>query len=148
MNYSRRTQLNRFLIILGILLAVLVISIPIAAGVYLSTESHIVLREAKNAKIALEMTAIEYYGRSIYDKSAAGGMAEGVWERIQPHIEENCSVTLDGYDQLHQKVTGMTYIRDRFRVTYIMDDDGNVEWEMDYFLKVQKYTELKNNFSE
>lgn len=143
MNYSRRPHLNSILKILGIVLVLLIIGVPVSAGIYLSTESHIVLREAKNARIALEMTAIEYYGRSIYDRDAVGGMAEGVWERIQPHVEENCSVILEGYDVAHQKITAMTYMRGRFRVSYTLGEDGRVNWETDYFIKVQDYTELK-----
>lgn len=141
MDYTRKAQLKRAATVVGILLAILVIGIPISVGFYLSTESHIVLREAKNAKLALEMTAIERGGKNVYSPESAGGMADGVWERVSTIVEDGSVLVLEGYDVKHQRVTAMTYSRDHFKAVYTVDENGKVKWEIDYLVKIQEYSD-------
>lgn len=141
MNYSRREQFKKALTVVGILAAVLVIGIPISLGFYLSTESHLVLREAKNAKLALEMVALTQTTKNIYDADASGGMAEGVWEGVSPYVEEGCVLSLDGFDTKTRQVTALTYSNKNFRVVYTVNDNGKHKWEIDYLIKIQEYTD-------
>lgn len=141
MNNMQKVQIKRIFTIIGIFVIIILIGIPISIGFYLSTESHIALREAKNARLALEMVAVENYGRTIYDPVSAGGMADGVWQRISNLVEEDAELQLTGYDAQNRRITGMTYTHNHFRVVYKLSESGKNSWEVNYLLKVQNYSE-------
>lgn len=98
-------------------------------------------REAKNVQLAMDMLSIEYYGKemTIFDGNKRNGLADGVLERIESLSGEKGDVFVTSYNAKKREVTGFSYERGMYRVTYRKDKDGIQHWDVDLLINVFKY---------
>lgn len=92
-----------------------------------STQSHLALREAKNAKMAMEMLDKEYYAKDqcIYDKTTIYGLSDESIEKIKELTNKNGTVYLKVFDMESRRVMKFMYRNKRYQVIY--QNDGEEE---------------------
>lgn len=101
----------------------------------------VALREAKNIRLAMVSADIEAYGagRSIYAPERAEGLAPGVREKIEHLADINGELRLISYKKSERLITGFTYKKSRYLVTFSVDDKGAESWKVDYLLPIMDY---------
>lgn len=133
-----RSRMLNIILIASMIFIVLLISFSYFV---LTTNARNRLREGKNVLLALEMLSIESYGRnsSVYDPTKRNGLAEGVKERLEEISGENGETFITSYNSSRREVTGFTYERDSYRITYKKDSTGAIKWTIDYILPIMHY---------
>lgn len=137
----KKKRLRRIKNVILILLLLLLIGIPTFGYFKVASGGHMVLREAKNIKLAYQVLAVEYYGnnKSIYNPAKKNGMTDGVEEKLKEVTENEGNVFLQAYDKKNRTVMAFVYETKSYRVSYERDKDGNEQWKVDYFFTIQQY---------
>lgn len=140
-SYEKKIKIKKIRNVLVFLLLILLLGIPVFGFFHIKTEARLAVREAKNVKIRLAMLDIEAYSKNetIFNPSAANGLAKGLEEQIQEFLELDCDIVLTAYDKKERFVKGFTYKRDNFQVEYTYDDEKGDIWEVKYMVKILTY---------
>lgn len=127
-------------IILIVLAVVLVVATPIFLRVKITTEGRLAMREAKNAKLYIEMLNVEAYAfnSSIFDARQSDGLRQGTLAKIRRFMEKNCNVKVTSYNAKERKFTGMIYEIGNYQVVYTSDESGE-HWRVNYIFKILGY---------
>lgn len=110
----------------------------------IDSQARNMFREAKNVQLAMDMLSIEYYGKemAIFDADKRNGLADGVAERIENLSGEKGEIFVTGYNAKKREVTGFSYERGMYRVTYRKDKEGTQHWDVDLLINVFKYEKM------
>lgn len=94
------------------------------------------LREAKNARLALVATGIEYrgLGKSIYTSNKLSGMSNDVRNKVQELSGADGNLRLVKYDYDSNEVRQLQYRKDRYLVTYEISENGEEIWTVEYIV--------------
>ena len=135
-----RQRLHRILKIVGIILAALIIGAVIFTVFKIKADAKGVLREAKNTRMALRSADIEMYakGKSVFNPASENGIEDGVdtlVERIYTPGGEYC---ITGYDHVKHEITGMTYEKGHYFVTFELKGEA-ICWDVDYRFNVYHF---------
>ena len=97
-------------------------------------------RDANNVYLALSSTEIEYYaqGKTIYDPSMEGNVAEGVRERVKTLADNEGTYRIVSYDVKKHQLTGMQYNNGNYYVDYTYKN-GKAKWEVKYMMTISRY---------
>ena len=141
---TKRTLVKGLKICL-VIIVVAVLATVIFVLARLDIKGREVLREAKNAKLALRTTDIEYYGegKSIYSPESMNGLSEGVRESVKdlmPGVDGD--ISLLSYDKKKKEITGLLYSKGRYRV-YYYDTGKETEWMVYYMWRLMDFKEEK-----
>ena len=119
-----------FAVIVFVLAAVLA---PTARYYMQRADARAILTEAKSAKMAAYVTALEHASKesSFQDQSQPYGFAEGVEEEILELAGCPGKVYLQQYDARKSEVLRFFYIEGAYTVTYSQDEDGE-HWNVYY----------------
>ncbi|MCR5102391.1 MAG: hypothetical protein K6B41_13660 [Butyrivibrio sp.] len=136
--YARKLMWTRRILIVIIVVLVVVFG---AAFFKISTESHQVLREAKNVRVCMRLLSIESYGlgSSIYDSTKKNGLAEGMEERIAELSKEDGEVTLTAWNETDNLPQQFTYKKGNYIAVYDASGDKFKTWKIYYQLEVLSY---------
>jgi len=117
--------------VITVILIILLLLTTIFFWFEYSTQSYLALREAKNARMAMEMLDKQYYAKDkcIYDASTIYGLSEESMEEIQSLTNENGIVYLKTFDMKKRKVLEFTYRNKRYEVNYL-NDSGEEEYQV------------------
>lgn len=121
-----------------LVLGILILFIAWIAFSYfrIRNNADVALREAKNARLALIATGIEYRGtgKSIYTSSKTSGMTNEVYSRVQQLSGAEGNLRLVKYDYDSNDVQQLQYRQGQYLVTYYVDDNGEEIWTVEYIL--------------
>ncbi len=145
--YERRLRFYRILVVF-VVIAVL----GVAGFAYGSINSNCkkVLREAKDARIAMRMLAIEEYGleKPLYNPDSPTGLYDGAAERISALSRTDGKIVLTAWSKEDSDVLAFTYTKGKYTVVYSRDPklagdgegtlDGS-EWQVYYYVKVLQF---------
>lgn len=94
------------------------------------------LREAKNARLALIATGIEYRGsgKSIYTSSRISGMTNEVYNNVKELSGADGNLRLVRYDYDSNEVRQLQYRQGQYLVSFDMDDNGEETWTVEYII--------------
>lgn len=141
-----RSKINSELIkkVFIIVLIVLIVGGIVFAKFAIDSKARNMFREAKNVQLAMDMISIEYYGRDmlIYDPNRRNGLADGVADRIESLSGERGEIFVTSYNAKKHEVTGFSYERGMYRVTYRKDKEGMQHWDVDLLINVFKYEKM------
>ena len=126
----------RIVRIILIFIVLLIIGAAIFLYFHIKSESHMALRDAKNARMAIETVGIQYYagGRSVYSPNTRDGLSAGVLERVERLADSNGDICLLSYDQAENKVREMTYREGKYLITLQIGTDYADVWKLEYIL--------------
>ena len=138
--FTKKRIWTVFRIIL-IVAALFIVGITAFTVFKVQTQAKIVLREAKNVRLSLEMLDIELYAerKCIYAPKEKNCLAAGVEDKIRTLQDVDGEFVLTGYDTERRVVTGMTYETDHYLVIYRQTEDGADHWRVIYFLNIGTY---------
>ncbi len=96
----------------------------------------VALREAKNARLALIATGIEYRGsgKSIYTSSKISGMTNEVYNNVKELSGADGNLRLVRYDYDSNEVRQLQYRQGQYLVSFEMDDNGEETWTVEYIV--------------
>ena len=131
-NAARRASIRRMIITIMVITVCLIVGFLIFDRLRSYSDARLVLREAKNIKMTLEMADLEYsgLGASIYDENAEGNIRSGALQyvkKIQGEVEGR--IFLTGYDSVKKKITGFEYETEKYIVRYEHPSDGE-SWKI------------------
>lgn len=140
----KRTLVKTLKIVVTVVV-VAVLATVVFVLVRLDIKGREILREAKNAKLALRTTEIEYYGegKSIYSPESINGLSQGVKESVEklmPSVDGD--ISLLSYDKKKKEITGLLYSKGRYRV-YYYDTGKETEWTVYYMWRLMDFKEEK-----
>ena len=141
---AKRTLVKTLKIVVAVVV-VAVLATVVFVLVRLDIKGREILREAKNAKLALRTTEIEYYGegKSIYSPASINGLSQGVKESVEklmPGVDGD--ISLLSYDKKKKEITGLLYSKGRYRV-YYYDTGKETEWTVYYMWRLMDFKEEK-----
>ena len=141
---AKRTLVKTLKIVVAVVV-VAVLATVVFVLVRLDIKGREILREAKNAKLALRTTEIEYYGegKSIYSPESINGLSQGVKESVEklmPGVDGD--ISLLSYDKKKKEITGLLYSKGRYRV-YYYDTGKETEWTVYYMWRLMDFKEEK-----
>lgn len=141
---AKRTLVKMLKIVVTVVV-VAVLATVVFVLVRLDIKGREILREAKNAKLALRTTEIEYYGegKSIYSPESINGLSQGVKESVEklmPSVDGD--ISLLSYDKKKKEITGLLYSKGRYRV-YYYDTGKETEWTVYYMWRLMDFKEEK-----
>lgn len=141
---AKRTLVKTLKIVVTVVV-VAVLATVVFVLVRLDIKGREILREAKNAKLALRTTEIEYYGegKSIYSPESINGLSQGVKESVEklmPSVDGD--ISLLSYDKKKKEITGLLYSKGRYRV-YYYDTGKETEWTVYYMWRLMDFKEEK-----
>ncbi len=125
---------RRILIVIALLLAVF-----LGAAIFkITTESHQVLREAKNVRVCMRLLSIETFGLggTIYDPNKKNGLADGMQEKIAELSKEDGEVTLTAWNEEDNLPQQFTYQKGNYIAYYDANGDKYKSWKVYVRLKV------------
>ena len=101
----------------------------------------VALREAKNIRLAMVSADIEAYaaGQTIYAPERAEGLSNGTHEKIDFLADINGELRLTSYNKATRQITGFTYKKSRYLVTFSVGEQGEENWRVDYLLPIMDY---------
>lgn len=134
--YEKKNRILFILRVLGILLVVALIGGGAFKVFQIQSDGRYALRTAKNVRIALETTGIEYRGmnRSIYSANTQNGLNTGVLEQVEKLVGAEGEIRLQSYDPFSNVVYSMSYRQGQYLVTYERDKDGVEDWVLEYII--------------
>ena len=135
-----RQRVYKFLKIIGIVVAALIIGAAVFFVFKLRADAKDVLREAKNTRMALQSVDIEMYGKkkSVFNSSNKNGIEEGVDGLLRQIFEPEGTYKITGYDAKTHEITGMLYEKGHFVVTFVKRGEA-IYWDVDYRLNVYHF---------
>ena len=135
-----RQRRQKILKIVGIILAALVIGAVVFTVFKIRSDAKAVLREAKNTRMALRSADIEMYakGKSVFNPSNTNGIEDGVDTLVERIFTPGGEYCITGYDPAKHEITGMTYEKGHYFVTFQMKGDA-IYWDVDYRLNVYHF---------
>lgn len=137
----RRAFIRRILIYAGVILAIVIVFAIAFSQFKRYSNARLVLREAKNIKMGLEMVNTEYYGAglSIYDDSADGNIRKGALEHVKKlQGEPDGAIKLFGYDTSERLITGLEYETEEYIVRYTRKGEEE-KWTVSLIKKLLEY---------
>ncbi|MCR5272940.1 MAG: hypothetical protein K6E13_08155 [Lachnospiraceae bacterium] len=113
----------------------------------ISSESHQVLREAKNIRVSMRLLSIESYGTygNIYDATNRNGLADGVAEELAELSNEDGEVTLTAWNDEKNLPEQFSYKKGNYIAYYDADGDKYKTWKVCVQIGVLNY---ENNEEE
>lgn len=105
-------------------------------------ESKNALREAKNIRMALLTTDIEYYAQEkcVYNPDKKNGLEDGVAEKVDTLMDPEGKYSITSYSYKKHEVTGMTYRKGNYYVLFSKDGDY-ITWDVTYLMKIYHFDE-------
>ncbi len=138
-----RKHRQRMISLAVVLILIIVIMLSVGGFVLfrITTGGRLALREAKNIRLAMMAVDIEAYasGKSIYAPERADGLAAGSLEKIAVFADINGDIKLNDYNRMMRAVTGLSYKKDRYLVTFYVDEKGVENWKVDYMVRIMDY---------
>lgn len=131
---SGRNRVNIILLLLCISILVLTAVLAPTARYYMQrADARAVLTEAKSAKMAAYVTALEHEteGSPFQDQSQPYGFAKGVEEEVVELAGCPGEVYLQQYDAAKIEFYKLLYIEGAYTVTYSQDEEGE-HWNVYY----------------
>lgn len=135
-----RQRIHKLFKIVGIILAALIIGAAVFFVFKLRSDAKEVLREAKNTRMALRSADIEMYGKgkSVFNPSHENGLEDGVKGLVNQLYEPEGEYKITGYDAKAHEITGMTYEKGHFFVTFELRGEA-IYWDVDYRMNVYHF---------
>ena len=135
-----RLRIYKFFKIVGIILAALIIGAAVFFVFKLRSDAKAVLREAKNTRMALQSADIEMYGKnkSVFNPSNEDGLEDGTKGLVEQLYSPEGTYRITGYDAVQHQITGMTYEKGHFFVTFQLKGDA-IYWDVDYRMNVYHF---------
>lgn len=135
-----RQRIGTLFKIIGIVLAALIIGAAVFFVFKLRSDAKAVLREAKNTRMALQSADIEMYGKgkTIFNPLNENGIEADVEGLVGQIYEPEGTYCITGYDAMKHQITGMTYEKGRFFVTFRQKGEA-IYWDVDYRLNVYHF---------
>ncbi len=135
-----RQRRQKILKIVGIILAALVIGAVIFTVFKIRSDAKEVLREAKNTRMALRSADIEMYakGKSVFNPSNLNGIEDGVDTLVERIFTPGGEYCITGYDPVKHEITGMTYEKGHYFVTFQLKGEA-IYWDVDYRFNVYHF---------
>ena len=135
-----RQRRQRILKIVGIILAALIIGAVIFTVFKIRSDAKEVLREAKNTRMALRSADIEMYakGKSVFNPSNINGIEDGVDTKVERIFTPGGEYCITGYDAVKHEITGMTYEKGHYSVTFQLKGEA-IYWDVDYRFNVYHF---------
>ena len=135
-----RQRRQRILKIVGIILAALIIGAVIFTVFKIRSDAKEVLREAKNTRMALRSADIEMYakGKSVFNPSNVNGIEDGVDTLVERIFTPGGEYCITGYDPVKHEITGMTYEKGHYFVTFQLKGEA-IYWDVDYHFNVYHF---------
>ena len=135
-----KLRLRKFLKIIGITVAALIIGVAIFFVFKIRSEAKSALREAKNTRMALRSADIEMYalGKSVYNPDKLFNIEDGVEKKVNTIYTPPGIYEITSYDYSRHEITGMTYQNGRYVVTFRMKGDA-LYWDVDYCWNVYHF---------
>lgn len=126
-----------------IIVAVLVIGAVVVFAVKLQIDGRDALREAKNVRLALRSADIEMYAKSmsIYNPQKKNGIEAGVKGKVEQIYAPEGTYAITSYDKSKHELTGMTYRKGHYIVTFVKTDE-RIVWDVDYLLNIYRYDDF------
>lgn len=126
-----------------IIVAVLVIGAVVVFAVKLQIDGRDALREAKNVRLALRSADIEMYAKSmsIYNPQRKNGIEAGVKGKVEQIYTPEGTYAITSYDKSKHELTGMTYRKGHYIVTFVKTDE-RIVWDVDYLLNIYRYDDF------
>ena len=126
-----------------IIVAVLVIGAVVVFAVKLQIDGRDALREAKNVRLALRSADIEMYAKSmsIYNPQRKNGIEAGVKGKVEQIYAPEGTYAITSYDKSKHELTGMTYRKGHYIVTFVKTDE-RIVWDVDYLLNIYRYDDF------
>ena len=129
---KRNAFIRRIIIITVVIVGLILLALFAFRSFKVYSDARLVLREAKNIKMTLEVADLEYYsmGVNIYDETAEGNIRKGAYEyvnKIQGNPEGFMKLT--GYDSQSRKITGFEYETEKYIVRFSHNADGD-KWQI------------------
>lgn len=142
--YIPLTKHRRKMIRLALIAAVIVLTmvgIFVYYTVRMFSGGRVALREAKNIRLAMVSADLEAYaaGQSIYAPERAEGLSNGTHEKIDFLADINGELRLTSYNKATRQITGFTYKKSRYLVTFSVGEQGEENWRVDYLLPIMDY---------
>ena len=137
----RRNLKIRIGIYILVLAALAVVGYLVFSIFRTNSNARMVLREAKNIKLTLEMADMELSatGLTIYDETADGNLRKGALafvNKMQGNPEGR--IRLSGYDSSKRKITAFEYESEDYIVRYTLTPDGD-SWGVYMIKEVSVY---------
>ncbi len=135
-----RQRIHKLFKIIGIILAALIIGAAVFFVFKLKSDAKAVLREAKNTRMALRSADIEMYarGKSVFNPSNTNGIEDGVTGVVNQIYTPEGVYKITGYNAKRHEITGMTYEKGHFLVTFQMKGEA-IYWDVDYRMNVYHF---------
>ena len=135
-----RLRIYKFFKIIGIILAALIIGAAVFFVFKLRSDAKAVLREAKNTRMALQSADIQMYGKNktVFNPLSDDGMEDGTKGLVQQIYTPEGTYKITGYDTEKHQITGMTYEKGHFFVTFQQKGEA-IYWDVDYRLNVYHF---------
>lgn len=104
---------------------------------YLKMQNYQILREAKNAELAMSLLALDFYSKDqhIYNPLTPDGLAEGVAEEVRELSGAEGTLILGSWDAARQAPRSFTYITGKIVVVYDYDEQEESRWKLCYQFK-------------
>ena len=129
---KRRAFIRRVIIITVVIIGLILLALFAFRSFKVYSDARLVLREAKNIKMTLEVADLEYYsmGVNIYDETADGNIRKGAYDYVNK-IQDNPEgfMKLTGYDSQSRKITGFEYETEKYIVRFSHNADGD-KWQI------------------
>lgn len=122
---AERFPSRRLLIAVLIFILVVGAAVPLTAHFYQKNSARNVLRQAKNANLAVKMVGIEYYGegKRYFIPSNKNGLADGVAKRIRDVADCKGDVYVLDWDAENQEALELLYVEGSYYAVYIQEGD-------------------------
>jgi len=99
------------------------------------------MREAKDVRIAMKMTALQQYGvgKVLYQPSKPSGLEQTTEQQILKLAEADGEIVLQAWDMVNNEPAAFSYQKDQYIILFRQADDGSPIWDGYYALKLLEY---------
>ena len=103
-----------------IVVILLIILLPLSFWLRIDTNSHLILRTAKNVRMSMILTGIDYYGKGIseYDPTSADGFADGALDEVRQGSSATGDITLTSWNEDDNSPRTFIYREGNYYVEY------------------------------
>ena len=125
-----------------IVIGVAIIGLAVFFFFKIRIESKNALREAKNIRIAIRTTDIEYYAQEkcVYNPDKKNGLEDGVAATVEKLMAPEGTYAITSYSYKRHELTGMTYRKGHYYVVFSKDGDY-VTWDVTYLMRIYHFDE-------
>ena len=125
-----------------IVIGVAIIGLAVFFFFKIRVESKNALREAKNIRMAIRTTDIEYYAQEkcVYNPEKKNGLEDGVAEKVNSLMAPEGTYAITSYSYKRHELTGMTYRKGRYYVVFSKEGEY-ITWDVTYMMRIYHFDE-------